>query len=199
MTSDYTNSSLYTLLAYGQQAGATATAIIPPESVVVEERLAALCRQPKCPFWGQSMSCPPHTGGPSTMKKKLQSVRHVLVIRLEIQACSLLGEDRPQVLRLLHETVACIEQKAEELGFLRPLGFAGGSCKSSFCAAHPDCSALKKNGNCRYPDQARPSLSGYGVNVGKLMEAAGWSGTLFSGKTDDPDALSWVAGLVLLS
>ncbi len=199
MPSDFKDDSLDTLLAYGQQAGATATAIIPPESVEVKERLAALCHQPKCPFWGQSMSCPPHVGDPSTMKKQLLSTRHVLVIRLEIQACSLLGDDRPQVLRLLHETVACIEHKAKELGFPRSAGFAGGSCKSSFCAEHPDCRALTQNGQCRYPDQARPSLSGYGVNVGKLMESAGWPGTLFTGRSDDQGTLSWVAGLVLLS
>ena len=36
-------------------------------------------------------------------------------------------------------------------------------------------------GSCRYPEQARTSMSGYGVNVGELIKFAGWS-TIFSRK-----------------
>lgn len=42
-------------------------------------------------------------------------------------------------------------------------------------------------------------MSGFGVNVGKLMLAAQWSTSLFSPiDTDEHTQFSWVAGLVLL-
>jgi len=42
-------------------------------------------------------------------------------------------------------------------------------------------------------------MSGFGVNVGELMKAAGWSSNLFKpGINDKEEQLSWVAGLVLL-
>jgi len=121
-----------------------------------------------------------------------------MVISLEIQTCSLQGEDRPQVMRLLHEIVAEIEKKAIQLGFTSSAGFAGGSCKPSFCHDKPNCRVVAKEGECRYPEHARPSMSGYGVNVGKLMESVGWPNTIFTPE-DDQEQLSWVAGLILLN
>ncbi len=182
------------LLNFALHTGATAVALIAPGDVLVEDHLAAFCHEPKCPFWGESISCPPYVSGPSGFKKLLETSTSVLVIRFDMQSCSLLGEERPQVMRILHELVATIELEAKQLGFPDAAGFAGGSCKASFCMDKPDCSAIPKDGKCRYPRQARPSLSGYGVNVGKLLESAGWPGTLF----DPEDEMSWVVGLVLL-
>ena len=145
------------------------------------------------------MSCPPYVSGPAGFRKLLQSCQHVIVFRIEIQSSSLHGEDRPEVMRLLHEITAAIEIEAKRLGFPNAAGFAGGSCKASFCADQPYCEVIAGDEHCRYPDQARPSMSGYGVNVGELMQSAGWSTDLFPGKTTDgQEQLSWVAGLVLL-
>ena len=185
---------LQRLLIHAEQAGATRAAILPVECVQVEEGLAVLCRHPRCPFWGLSLSCPPHVAGPEGFRQLLRACREVLVVRLEVQTCSLQGEERPQVFRLLHELVASVEMQARKLGFTDAAGFAGGSCKASFCADKTKCKALAGRGKCRYPDQARPSLSGHGVNVGTLMQAVGWDSTLFSHQ----DEMSWLAGLVLL-
>lgn len=187
-----------TLLTFALQSGAAKAAILPAKSVRVENRLASFCHEPKCPYWGQSASCPPHVSGPAGFREMLATCQNVLVLRLEIDSSSLHGEERPFVLRLLHETVARTEQRAVELGFPKAAGFAGGSCKPSFCAGRKTCRAIEK-GRCRFPDLARPSLSGYGVNVGKLMEAAGWSTALFTADENDRDHLAWIAGLVLLS
>lgn len=190
--------ALESLLVFAKGIGATGAKRLAPEDVCVEEKLATLCHAPKCPFWGQSMSCPPYIAGPASFKKQLKSCRHAVVIRLEIQACSLHGEDRPMVMRLLHETVAETEKKALQLGFSQAAGFAGGSCKPSFCPDELHCRVIESKEKCRYPEHARPSMSGFGLNVGKLMESAGWSSRIFSA-TGDPDELSWVGGLILLS
>ena len=187
------------LLQFAENAGATKAGRLPPECVSVEDQLADFCRDPKCPYWGQSMSCPPYVSGPEGMRKLLRAAKHVLVFRIEIQSSSLHGEDRPVVMRLLHEITAAIEIEAKRLGFPKSYGFAGGSCKPSFCLDQPNCRVIAGEGECRHPQQARPSMSGFGVNVGELMKSAGWSNTLFSapgiGKNEE---LSWVAGLVLL-
>ncbi len=185
---------LQRLLTHAERAGATRAAILPAHCVLVEEQLAAFCRHPRCPFWGLSLSCPPHVAGPEGFRRLLRVCREVLVLRLEVQACSLQGEERPQVFRLLHELVATVEQRARALGYRDAAGFAGGSCKASFCADTTECRVLAGRGRCRYPDQARSSLSGQGVNVGTLMRAAGWDGELFASGNE----MSWLAGLVLL-
>lgn len=188
------------LVQFAEDAGATRATCLPPDTIRVEDRLADFCRDPKCPYWGQAMSCPPYVSGPAGFRKLLQRAQYVLVFRIEIQAVSLHGEDRPEVMRLLHEITATIDREAIRLGFSFAAGFAGGSCKASFCADHPSCRVIAGEGSCRHPDHARPSMSGYGVNVGALMQAAGWSTQLFSGHApDETEPLSWVAGLVLLA
>lgn len=187
------------LLEFAVHAGATKAKRLPPESVCVENRLADFCREPKCPNYGQSMSCPPHVSGPTGLRKLLRSCKHAIVIRIEIQSSSLHGEDRPEVMRLLHEITAKIETEAKRLGFTESAGFAGGSCKQSFCHDQPNCRVIAEQGECRYPEHARPSMSGFGVNVGELMKSAGWSTNLFkSDSNDKEEQLAWVAGLVLL-
>jgi len=79
------------LLATAEQLGATKARIISPDLVSVEDTLADFCLHPQCPFWGQSLSCPPYVGGPEEFRRFLKECRYVLVVRLEIQACSLLA------------------------------------------------------------------------------------------------------------
>jgi predicted metal-binding protein len=199
MDGDQDKRALDSLLEFALQSGATRARRLSPASVCVENRLSAFCRDPKCPNWGQSMSCPPNVSGPEGFRKLLQSCRHAIVLRIEIQSSSLHGEDRPEVMRLLHEITAEVEMQAKRLGFNEAVGFAGGSCKPSFCHEHLGCRVITEQGKCRYPEHARTSLSGYGVNVGELMKSAGWSNNLFrSNSNDEEEEMSWVAGLVLL-
>ena len=99
-------------------------------------------------------------------------------------------------MKLLHEIVAAVEQAAVHMGYRNSRGFAGGSCKLLFCPEEADCKVVSGGEDCRYPESARPSMSGFGIDVGKLMRSAGWSG-----EKADPEADStptWVAGLVLI-
>ncbi len=186
-----------TLLEFALHTGATKVKYLTPESICIEDKLAGFCLQPKCPHWGQSMSCPPNVSGPDKLRSLLKSSQHGIVIRIEIQSCSLHGEDRPEVMRLLHEITSKVEQEAVRLGFSESKGLAGGSCKPSFCGDYEHCKVLEEQGECRHPEHARESMSGYGVNVGKLMQSAGWSKDLFV-PTLDGEQLSWVAGIVLI-
>jgi predicted metal-binding protein len=129
----------------------------------------------------------------------LKESSHALVIRIEVDSSSLHGEGRPEVMRLLHEITAAVEIEAKRVGFTESAGFAGGSCKPSFCSEHNYCQVVSGLGACRHPDVARPSLSGFGVNVGELMKSAGWSTSLFPQQTTrNEEQMAWVAGLILL-
>lgn len=187
------------LLHFAENVGASQAACISPASIRIENRLAAYCRTPKCPNYGLSMSCPPNVSGPAGFKKLVDMSSHAIVIRIEIDGDSLHGEQRPEVMRLLHEITAAVEKEAKRIGFPHSRAFAGGSCKMSFCAEHGQCRVLSGEGSCRHPGNARPSMSGYGINVGDLMKEAGWSTDLFPPRDTNGDAqLAWVAGLILL-
>jgi len=180
-------------------AGATDAAPIDPAEILIEDDLADLCRQPRCRNYGLSRSCPPHVEGPGTFRQWLMAYRQALVIKIDVPSEILLSGARDEVMRLLHEIAAGVEAAAVEMGFPASKAFAGGSCKMLFCGEHPDCRVIDRGGRCRHPKQARPSMSGFGVNVSKLMQAAGWDlkrATQGTGKHDD--SMAAVTALVLI-
>lgn len=194
---DQTN--IDSLLEYALHIGATKAKCLSPEDISIEGKLALFCEQPKCPHWGLSMSCPPNVGGPAVFREKLVTCKHVIAIRIEVPASSLHGDERHQVFRYLHETVAGVEAEAKKNGWTQSRAFAGSSCKESFCYDHKYCRVLSEAGDCRHPDHARQSMSGFGVNVNKFLKAAGWSTKILVPTSgDDREQLSWVAGIVLL-
>ena len=102
-------------------------------------------------------------------------------------------------MQLLHEVAAGVEQKAVEIGYTGSKAFAGGSCKKLFCFDQPDCPVLTGQKDCRYPQSARPSMSGFGIDVARLMHTAGWSAEKASpDQVSDTESMTWVAGLILI-
>jgi predicted metal-binding protein len=193
------NSILDHLLMLAAQSGASRAGIIPVEAISAEEDLANLCRKPQCKNYGLAASCPPHVSGPPEFRKLLEKMLHAIVIRIDIPSSILFSDQRHDIMKLLHETAAKIEQSAFEMGFTHSKAFAGSSCKKIFCHEHAACQVISGNGKCRNPQSARPSMSGYGINVSKLMASAGWPSkiTKQQGETDE-DSMSWVAGLILI-
>ena len=178
--------------------GATRVAVISPDEVSVKNHFADFCKEPGCPCYGNSMSCPPNVSGPDGFRKKLAASQCAVVIRLEVDKASMLGRGRHDVFRILQELAAVTEQKAKSLGFTGSEGFAAGSCKFSFCKKYDHCQVLHGNGECRHPDSARPSMSGFGVDVGRLMKSAGWGSTFLKNDGKQEDQMTWVAALVTI-
>jgi predicted metal-binding protein len=181
-------------------AGATEVMAVNPAEIVVEERLAGFCREPQCPNYAQSPSCPPHVAGPAGFLALRDSSRAALVVRIEVPSAVLFSDERREVMRLLHEITAGIERSAVARGYAGSKAFAGGSCKDLFCHDHLSCQVLAGSGKCRNPHQARPSMSGFGINVAKMLQAAGCS----EAKSTRPaipgmESMSWLAGLVLIA
>lgn len=180
-------------------AGASDVCILPSSSIVVEQRLAEICHQPRCENYGLSLSCPPHVEGPHHFQELQGKTSYAMVIRIDVPSEVLFSSERDEVMRLLHEIVAAVERQAVDIGYNRSKGFAGGSCKRFFCADHSDCRVISGVGGCRNPGSARQSMSGFGINVGKMMAAAGWDDKKNNTVAAPAETeTSWVAGLVMI-
>ena len=187
------------LMDLAWQLGAGGAVVIDPADIVVKEEFAKLCREPRCPGYAASARCPPHVGGPDEFRALQKQFSRALAFKIEVASDILLSEQRREVFRLLHEIAATLELEAVKLGFPGARGFAGGSCKLTFCHDKPSCRVLAGEGECRNPDSARQSLSGFGVQASSLMEAAGWN-MGWVGDKDRPqgEKMAPLCGLVLL-
>ncbi len=170
-----TDSRLTPLIEYAYQSGATGVVVMSASDIGVQDHLANRCREPRCENYGLSKSCPPHVAGPSSFRTLIREFKQALFFKIDVPSDILLSSNQREIFRLLHETAAGIEITARSMGFERARAFAGSSCKQIFCEEHLFCSAISENGECRNPDKARPSMSGFGINVSSLVKMAGWT------------------------
>jgi predicted metal-binding protein len=158
------------LIQLALDLGATYAKVIPSAKIFTEDRLAYFCVEPRCPSYGLSPSCPPHVTGPAGFRQLQKTHQYAIAVRMEVPSTTLFSDDKGLVLRVLHDVVAGVELEAVRRGFTRSQAFAGGSCKQIFCADETDCARLSEAGECRHPSTARPSMSGFGINVVELMK-----------------------------
>ncbi len=191
--------SLRELVQKAFELGVSDARIIPARSIVVEERFAEMCASPPCPGYGQGPGCPPHVMKPAAFRELLSRYEHVLVFRIDAPTELLLGEERHGVARQVHEISAAIERLAREKRYAHSRGFAAGSCKMIFCADRESCVVLEKGDECRFPDKARASISGIGVNFEELCKAVGWDFQIITrDTTSDQVPMGMMAGIVLV-
>ncbi len=184
------------LVQFALSQGASDARIIAAKDIPVEDKLAEFCAT--CPSFGFSMSCSPHVSGPSGFRNLTLQRPWAVVIRLVVPLSALFSNEKRELGKFLHELVAAIEARAAGMGYKNSRAFAGGSCKSIFCRDHAECRRLS-GGPCRHPDCARPSMSGFGIDVSGLMKRCGWPSDLGKGSADsDGESMSWIAGLVLI-
>lgn len=178
--------------------GAASAVYIAADRIITDDALANLCREPRCENFGLSASCPPHVPGPAQFRQWLKASKGAIFFKIEVPSESLFSEDRREVMGLLHHIASKTEEKAIEQGYANSRAFAGGSCRKIFCREQADCAVLS-NEKCRNPSIARPSMSGFGVDVAKLIEASGWrSGDIQVGGAGKQAAFSALYGLVLI-
>lgn len=182
-----------------RRLGASDAGVISSSDISVEDDLANLCREPQCKNFGLSPSCPPHVAGPSGFRKLQENLKHAIVMKIDVPTAILFSDERRDVMKLLHEIAAGVEQAAVRAGYSDSKAFAGGSCKEIFCRDHTSCRVVSDQGECRNPRHARPSMSGFGINVAKLMRVAGWPSEMHNRETDsNTESMTWVAGLIMI-
>ena len=188
------------LRQYALQLGVSDACLIDAADINVEDDLARLCEDPRCPGFGQGAGCPPYVMKPEAFRQLLTQFSRALVFKFDVPTEVLLGDDRFDVSRLVHETAAAIESQALAGGYTDARGLAAGSCKRIFCAAEKDCRVIAEAGPCRHSDLARPSLSGLGVNFFELARRVGWSIDKITRESrPDQVPMGLMAGIVLLA
>ncbi|MBM9606545.1 DUF2284 domain-containing protein [Desulfopila inferna] len=190
---------LQKLIKIATAGGASDACFFGLKELVIDDKLASMCSTPQCRNYGHSASCPPHVEGPEALRRWRDLAESALAIRIDVPVSILRSEERYGVMKMLHEVVASVELTAISLNYPGSRSFAGGSCKHIFCRDHGECLRLSEKGICRNPLHARPSMSGFGINVGMMMKAAGWEACKPLSEEDGSEEVSWVAGLVLIS
>lgn len=192
------NSVLAELVSHAVALGAAEAAHVGAADIRVDEKFARFCREPGCPHYGLGASCPPSVEGPSAFRAWVGDCADAIVIRLDVPVEILVSNQRYEIMAFLHELVSGVEQAARKMGFIHSRAFAGGSCKELFCSTFSRCQELSSDEGCRNPDKARPSMSGFGIDVGHLMILANWPDKQLGLITGKDQPMSWVAGLVLV-
>lgn len=187
------------LIQEAQTIGASDAAIISSREIIIKNELAALCNgEYICPNYGLSTSCPPYVEGPVEFRKWQTLSKYSITVKIELPTTVMFSDERKGVMQLLHHIVSTVEKKAIEMEFRNSKGFAGGSCKELFCDDHKNCRVLIETKPCRHKEIARPSMSGFGIDVIQLMKLSGWSDKIAEDQ-GSTDQLSWVAGLILIA
>ncbi len=180
--------------------GATDSAVIFSGDIRVDDYLAAFCNgEYTCPNYGLAASCPPHVQGPEQFRKWQGKSRYSITVKIELPSSVMFSYGREDVMRLLHQVVVGVEKKAIEFGFSQSQAFAGGSCKQLFCEENKTCCVVADRLPCRHMDEARPSMSGFGIDVTQMMNTSGWPVVATKQNKGGPEDSSWVAGLVLVA
>jgi len=197
----YQKQQLEQLTKEAKKLGANASAMISSKEIQVKDNLAALCNgEYTCPNYGLAASCPPYVEGPVKFKKWQEQSKYSITVKIELPTSVMFSDERKGVMQLLHQIVAAVELKAIEIGFGKSKAFAGGSCKELFCEDQEKCCVVAENKPCRHIEFARPSMSGFGIDVTQLMLSSGWPAQKAENKNlSSKDALSWVAGLIMLA
>lgn len=113
--------------------GVTEVAIIAAKKIIVDNNLAARCKEPRCENFGLSKSCPPYVSGPSVFKDLLEKLQQAIFFKIDVPSEILYSGERLEIFQLLHQITAGIEKEAIKMGYPNAQGYAGGSCKKIFC------------------------------------------------------------------
>ncbi|MBE0598097.1 MAG: DUF2284 domain-containing protein [Desulfuromonadales bacterium] len=172
------------------EMGASGAAVLTGEQVHVDERVRIKCCLPKCPEYGSSAHCPPHTLEPAKVKELVGSFRHALLVKMDVPAEIIAGEGDVKIdaegriipnqtlstllksYRKVNELVTLIESQAFYDGHYLATAFAAGSCHAALCN-FMECQVLKGQ-SCRFPLKARSSMEGSSMDVFRMAAEAGW-------------------------
>ena len=153
------------------EKGAVSATVIPAHEVVFDERTVHKC-QYGCPSYGRYLTCPPFTPAPAEFERALRSYKWAIMVECDLDE--------------LNRLVVEVEKAAMRRGYYLSLGLKGHRC-------HLCDECVPPGEPCRDPLNARPSMSGLGINVFATLKQAGIERKL---AMDGEDYKSW--GMVLV-
>ncbi len=141
-----------TLIDRSIELGASEARLVPTKEIVFDDRSFLKCRF-GCNRWGKYWSCPPNLAlTPERFMDAFEKYDQSIFIKVSDP-------------KLGQEVAVAIEKEAM-LSHGCPFAFAMAMCVQCEECAFPD--------PCRYPHLARPSMDGYGVDIGKTLEPLGF-------------------------
>ena len=133
------------------EAGAFEAKVIPVRNVVTAEWVRMKC-QFGCDGFGKGLCCPPRTPTPEQMRRVLAAYKHALVYSY---VCT--PSDYTRKRRRMRGLVAELERAAFLDGHYKAFGLADGPCRL--------CRECDPAGDCKHPEEARPSMESCGIDV----------------------------------
>jgi predicted metal-binding protein len=133
--------------------------VIAPHSIVTAEWVRLKC-QYGCPRFGASLCCPPHSPGPETTRKVIESYQTAILLHQRIRR----GENKSQ--QHFSETIASLEVEIFCDGYYKAWSMGSGPCDL--------CKECNLSGPCRYGFKARPSMEACGIDVFKTARDSGF-------------------------
>lgn len=136
-----------------QKMGVIEVCVVSGREVETAEWVRLKC-QFGCDCYGTSLVCPPFTPSGEQMRKVLDEYRRAILIHCEPEAD-------------VKATVAELERDIFLRGAWKALGLGAGPCY--LCRT---CPVEKKQ--CRYPEEARPSMEACGIDVFSTVRKFGF-------------------------
>jgi len=160
-----------------RETGATHAARIPAAQVPVDERVSLKCSIPKCFGYGTCANCPPHSLKPEETRRLVALYRWGVAFGLQIPAEVVVRDKatiqaRVEAYKKIFEVASAVESAAFYDGHYLSVGFAAGSCKSTYCFDKP-CAVLNRE-KCRLQLRARPSMESVGIDCYRIAVELGW-------------------------
>jgi predicted metal-binding protein len=192
------NAHLLRLKKKAMALGASDAVVVPADVIPIEDEIIEMCRPPNCEQYGKSANCPPHAMTPEDARQWIRSYHSALIFKIDVSPRVLFSESGLEIFKKIFLISARLEEFSVGQGHALSKGLAAGSCKTVFCRDIP-CDALIKDGKCRYPSLARPSMEALGINVFRLAKEVGWEIHAILRKSDPDDIPSaMLAGLLLV-
>jgi predicted metal-binding protein len=138
-------------VAQALAAGVHEAKLIPVSDVETAEWVRLKC-QFGCDGFGNGLCCPPRTPTPEQMKRVLAEYRRALIYSY---VCT--PADYTRKRRRMHRLVAELERAAFLDGHYKAFGLADGPCRL--------CRECDLTGDCKHPEEARPSMESCGIDV----------------------------------
>jgi predicted metal-binding protein len=165
---------------YRQEAvrlGAADAKVITADRVTVDERVAFKCRVPLCFGYGTSANCPPNAPRPAETKEIVKKYRYGIFFKVDVPSTVIVRNretilERAGAYKKVFDLVSALESSAFYDGHYLAVGFAAGSCKSTYCYK-AECAVLKGE-RCRNELRSRPSMEAVGIDAYRLAAEAGW-------------------------
>jgi predicted metal-binding protein len=86
--------------------GASDAMVILSSDILIEEKLAKLCEEPRCINYGLSSSCPLNVIGPAGFRELKTKLNNALVVRIIVPSEVLFSSENRELGKYLYEIVS---------------------------------------------------------------------------------------------